>query len=220
MGLGLLGSIVGVVTGGLQAGGAAIGARAQRKAAKKAAGFVQAGADRSNALATDIYQQDRPAFAPYAAGGTAANGQVNALLGLNGQEAATNAFSTFQQSPGYRFRLQEGMDQLNSGYAGAGVLQSGAALRGAQEYGQNYASNEYNNYLSALDNQQRLGLSAATGQSALGQSYVNTVSGNNAMAADAQANAALIRGQNNPFAAFAGSMAGMAQSAFSGGLRF
>lgn len=47
--------------------------------------------------------------------------------------------------PGYQFRLQQGMDALNKSMAARGLGQSGAALKAAQEYGQNFASNELSN---------------------------------------------------------------------------
>lgn len=235
--MGLLGSVLGVALGGLSGGGALIGAKSARKGARRAAEAVQANADRSNALAGQIYQQDRSALGAYAQPGNPAGTQMNALLGLGGQQpmqspgqtfgganttmTAMNpqqsAFDQFRNSTGYQFRLGEGMNALNSGYAGAGLIQSGAAMRGAQEYGQNFASNEFGNYMNMLDNQQRMGLAGTTAQAGLGQSYVGTVSNNNAMVGDAQANAALIRGQNNPFAAFAGGVSGALTSAFAGG---
>ena len=189
--MGLLGSIAGPL---FQTAGAFLGAKAQKKAAKKAGQFVQTAADSNNALAT-------AQFTPYTQAGASAMGQANNLLGLGGQEAATNAFSTFQQSPGYQFRLQEGMNQMNSGYAGAGVLQSGAALRGAQEYGQDYASNEFDRYFGRVQNQAQLGLGATN-------ALVGNVSNNNIYAADGQANAALIRGNSNPFASALGQLGG------------
>jgi hypothetical protein len=171
----------------------------------------------NNALAGQVYQQSTNALAPYTQAGNPAGTQINAMLGLGGQPAQTAGFDQFRKSTGYQFRLREGMNQLNSGYAGAGVLQSGAAMRGAQEYGQNFASNEYSNYMGLLDNQQRLGLSATMGQAGLGQSYVGGVTANNNGASQDQANAALIRGQNNPFASALGGIGG---TLMSGGLKF
>ena len=216
--MGLLGTIAGFAVGGLQGGGAALSAASKKKGAKKAAAAIQGAADKNNVLAGQVYQDSTNALAPYAQTGNPAGTQINAMLGLGGQPAQNAGFDNFRNSTGYQFRLGEGMDAVNSGYAGAGVLQSGAALRGAQEYGQNFASNEFSNYAGLLDNQQRLGLSATMGQVGLGQNYVGTVSGNNMYAADGQANAAIIRSQNNPFAALAGSLAGSAQSFMSGGM--
>lgn len=115
-------------------------------------------------------------------------------------QTAENAFDVFRNSTGYQFRLGEGMNALNSGYAGSGILQSGDALRAAQEYGQNFASNEFGNYMGYLSNQQGVGLAGTSALAGVGQNYVNNVSANNRRAGDAAANAYLIKGQNNPFA--------------------
>jgi hypothetical protein len=120
--------------------------------------------------------------------------------GQTAQQAAGNAFDIFRNSTGYQFRLGEGMNALNSGYAGAGVLQSGDALIKANEYGQNFASNEFGNYMGYLGNQQGVGLGGASALAGVGQNYVNTISNNNNNAGTAQANAQLVAGQNNPFA--------------------
>ncbi len=202
---------------GASALGGALSAKSKNKAAKRAAGISDQNRVENNALAGQVYQQSSNALAPYTQAGNPAGTQINSLLGLGGQSAQTQGFDQFRNSTGYQFRLGEGMNALNSGYAGGGVLQSGAAMRGAQEYGQNFASNEYSNYMGLLDNQQRLGLSATMGQAGLGQSYVGNVTQNNNGASTDQANAALMRGQNNPFASALGGLGG---TLMSGGLKF
>jgi hypothetical protein len=52
---------------------------------------------------------------------------------------------SFTQDPGYAFRLKEGMNALNNQAAARGGLISGNALRAAQKYGQDMASQEYGN---------------------------------------------------------------------------
>lgn len=124
------------------------------------------------------------------------------------QQTAQNAFDTFRNSTGYQFRLGEGMNALNSGYAGAGTLQSGAAMKAATEYGQNFASNEFGNYMGYLGNQQGVGLGGASALAGVGQNYANTISANNNMAGTNAANAALVKGANNPFANALGGIGG------------
>ena len=51
----------------------------------------------------------------------------------------------FQQDPGYAFRMSEGLKALDRQAAARGGLISGAALKGAQRYGQEAASQEYTN---------------------------------------------------------------------------
>lgn len=118
----------------------------------------------------------------------------------NPAAAAGGAFDAFRNSTGYQFRQQEGMNALNNGFAGAGLVRSGAAMKASQEYGQNLASGEFGNYLGYLSNQQGVGLSGASALAGVGQNYTNTVSANNNSAGTAAANAALVKGNNNPFA--------------------
>ncbi len=83
----------------------------------------------------------------------------------------------FQADPGYNFRMAEGMKALERSAAARGLLQSGGTLKGIQQYGQNLASDEYQNAfqrylterqakLSPLEYQIGLGQAAASGQAA------------------------------------------------------
>lgn len=128
--------------------------------------------------------------------------------GQTAQQAANSAFDIFKNSTGYQFRVNEGNRALNSGWAGAGTLQSGAAMRAAQDFGQNIASAEFGNYMGYLGNQQGVGLSGASAVAGVGQNYANNVSANNNQAASAIGNAALYRANNNPFANALGSIGG------------
>lgn len=89
--------------------------------------------------------------------------------------AASKAFDTFRNSTGYDWRLSQGMNALNSGYAGAGTLQSGAAIKGAIDYGQGMASQEFGNYLNALGNQQSIGLRAGSAAAGVGGDVANSL---------------------------------------------
>jgi hypothetical protein len=95
--------------------------------------------------------------------------------GISSQHAASNAFDVFRNSTGYKFRLGEGERALNAGWAGSGTLKSGAAGKAFQEYGQNFASNEFANYLASLGNQQSLGLNAARAQAGVGGDAANSL---------------------------------------------
>lgn len=113
------------------------------------------------------------------------------------QQAANDAFDIFKNSTGYQFRVNEGTNALNSGYAGSGLLQSGAALRALDDYRQNMASNEFGNYMAYLGNQQGVGLSGASAVAGVGQNYANSISNQNNAMASVLANSALARGQNS-----------------------
>lgn len=143
-----------------------------------------------------------PNMATTGATGTATGAPPN----VDPTQAANNAFDIFRNSTGYQFRLGEGQNALNSGYAASGALQSGDALRALTEYGQNFASNEFGKYMGYLGNQQGVGLSAGSAVAGVGQNYANNVTNMNTQDAANQANALLSR--QNPLANAAGMLGG------------
>lgn len=154
------------------------------------------------------YREDLPQV------GANANGQYQAMT--SPQADYNNAFNNYRNSTGYQFRFNEGMRALD---AGAPVLNSGARLKAALNYGQNIASNEFGNYLGQLANQQGVGLAGASAQAGVGQNYANSVSANNNSAGTAAANAALMRGQStaNMWGGIANGIGGVFGSSFGGG---
>jgi hypothetical protein len=62
-----------------------------------------------------------------------------------GKYARDFGMSDFQADPGYAFRLSEGQKALDRQAAARGGLISGAALKAAQRYGQDAASQEFTN---------------------------------------------------------------------------
>lgn len=180
--------------------GSFLGSKSQSKAAKTAANTQQQVANQNNALAQGIYNQNQQTLAPYVQAGVPAVGAMNSMLGLGDPAQGQNAFRQFMQNSDYGFQFGEGSNQINSGHAGAGTLQSGAAMKDLERFRQNLQSGYRGQFMNALGNQQGLGMGAASAQAGVGQNYVNTVSANNQNAGDAAANAALVRGANNPLA--------------------
>ena len=169
-----------------------------------------------NAFGEWHYAKDgsRRDLKPFQVGGTPASGNAT---------AAENAFNAFRDSTGYRFRLGEGMNALNTGYAAKGLLNSGAAQKAALEYGQNMGSAEFGNYLGYLGNQQGLGLSGASALAGVGQGYANSMASVNNNNAAAAANIAQAKAANtNALLGNLSSSFGMglgAMSSFGGGFR-
>jgi hypothetical protein len=116
-----------------------------------------------------------------------------------------DAFNNFANSAGMQFQLQQGENAINNGYAAKGQLQSGAALKGLQNYGQQTALNNYFlPYLGLLGGQQATGAQAGSAIAGVGSNFGNTVANiygqqGNAIqsGANAASNAALLRGQAN-----------------------
>lgn len=140
-------------------------------------------------------------------------GQQTVTMGGSDPSAAQNAFSQYLNSSGYKFRLGEGINALNAGYAGSGTLQSGAAVKAALKYGQDYASNEFGNYLGYLGNQQGVGLTGANALAGVGTNYANSAANINSSTANALTNSAVAKANNTNamlggFANSAGNVAG------------
>jgi len=131
-------------------GSAAIGAKASKKA-----GRVQAeAAERTAELQASQFAQTRADLAPWREVGTQALSQYAQLLGVQapGGPAPGEApdRSAFFKSPGYQFRLGEGVKAVERSAAARGSLQSGAAMKAVQRYGEGLASEEYGRYLGVL----------------------------------------------------------------------
>jgi hypothetical protein len=123
-----------------------IGANAAGKAAKAQAGA----ADQATQLQHEMFEKQLELQKPY-------------------QEAGVNALARMQKGvvsdymdPSYQFRLGEGMKALERQAAARGGLISGGALKAAQRYGQDYASQEFGNAYN------RLAAMAGIGQTATG----------------------------------------------------
>jgi hypothetical protein len=150
----------------------------------------------------------------------AMGGPMNALAGFGGgmsqmqpspQQAQNNAFDGFRgyiNNSDYAFNLGEGLDALNSGFAGSGLVQSGAALRGALDYQDNLRARYRGEYLNLLGEQQGVGLGGASAVAGVGQNYANNAGQLIMNNADNQANAAIYRAQNNPLAVGLGTIGG------------
>src|SRR5574343_22292 len=85
--------------------------------------------------------------------GQAQAGQVGTIPGddpyfgmyANGYQAAPDLMVGNYQDPGYAFRMSEGLKALDRTAAARGGLISGSALKAASRYGQDMASQEYQN---------------------------------------------------------------------------
>lgn len=137
-----------IATGTAILGSALIGGMAANRASKSQAGA----ADRAAALQKDVADQrvelEREQFnrqlelqAPFREVGLNA---LNKLAPL-ASEYTPFGMAQFQQDPGYAFRMSEGMKALERGAAARGGLLSGATMKGLQRYGQDLASQEYQN---------------------------------------------------------------------------
>lgn len=103
------------------------------------------------------------------------------------QPSGNSQLDALRQSPGYQFRLQEGIGARDASAASRGLLLSGAQQRAIERYGQDFASNEYGNRIAQLSAVLSGGQYANNALSQAGQNYAGAVQQSNAAAANARA---------------------------------
>lgn len=185
----------GVAAAGSVAGGI-MSANAQKSAAATNAGAVNNALDWSK----QVYGTEQGQLNPYINTGTNALYSLSSLYGLGngpgGQGGgAAQAYQNYTNTPAYQFPLAQGELAANRGLAAQGLSGSGAQAKALTQYGQGYASTNFNSYISQLAGLAGLGQSSATalGNTGVGVGTQNLQGSENV----GGTNAASIIGQNN-----------------------
>jgi hypothetical protein len=187
--------MIGAILAGGSILGSLLGGSSQKKAARRAEAAALQTAAMNNALARDIYNQNRTIVQPYVDSGQNANAAINSMLGIGGDRAAQDAaFERFRGASGYNFRMGEGLRGIDATAQARGTLRSGDRDRRIVQFGQDIGSQEIGNYMGMLGNQQSIGMSGANALMGVGNNMVGQVTQNNNDAGSARANAALMRG--------------------------
>ena len=165
--------VTGVSAGASLLGGYLSSSGQQKAAATGAEAATTAAGIQSDAAREALRLQERLAQeqvlrnAPYSEAGLTAQNRMLDLMGLSSRTGAAGYGSAnqpysmagfdpnslmrnfgaadFQADPGRAFRFKTGMDALNRTAAANAGLQSGAALKAATRYGQEFGSQEYGN---------------------------------------------------------------------------
>jgi hypothetical protein len=90
---------------------------------------------------------------PFRQGGITGQNRIMELLGIGGDATAGDygrfgrdfSMADYEADPGYAFRLAEGNKALERSAAARGMVMSGSMFKGAQRFGQDLASQEYQN---------------------------------------------------------------------------
>lgn len=128
--------------------------------------FDQAGYDKARA---GIVAPNREQF-------KLAGGDVNdPMFGKYATAEYTPEMFAKGQDPGYQFRLSEGMKGLERSAASRGGLLSGGTLKGIQRYGQDMASQEYQNAFNRYQAERTGTLNPYQSLAGVGQSTANTL---------------------------------------------
>ena len=169
-----LSTLTGLSTSAIERlGGAAIsslasgfGANQLGQASMDAANRLAASNQTATQLQSRMYEDQVARQQPFYQAGLNALPEYTKGVMPGGNLVRPFAESDFKTDPGYGFRMSEGMKGLERSAAARGGLLSGATLKGVERFGQDIASNEYNNaYNRYVGNQatQRNALAGLTG---------------------------------------------------------
>jgi hypothetical protein len=165
------------------AGASLIGGMMSSSAASKAADAQVQAANTNVDLQKAIFQKQTELQEPFRAAGITAQNRLLDLLGLSGNTTAKGYGSMGEQfsqnkftaDPGYAFRLSEGQKALDASAAARGGLLSGNTLKGAIDYGQNAASQEYQNAFNRYQTERANILNPLQSLGGVGQTSANTL---------------------------------------------
>ena len=174
--------VAGAIIGGVASIG---GGLLASSGAKKAANTQAQAAQDAQAAQERMFQKQIELQEPFRQAGLTAQQQIMQLLGIGGDQTAAGygslakPFGTeqFEADPGYAFRQAEGMKALERSAAARGGLLSGATLKGIQRFGQDLASQEYQNAFNRYQVERAARLNPLQSLMGSGQSSANVLTG-------------------------------------------
>lgn len=194
--------VAAVVAGAATIGGALISSSAAKKAAKTQA----ASADKASQVQWDMYNQTRTDMAPWREAGGAAIGQLSGMLDPNYDHTT---------SPGYQFRMDEGLRGVENSAAARGLLGSGGTLKDIVRFSQGVAADDFNQQFNRTASVAAGGQQVGMGLGQMGQNAATNMG--NAYMQAGNARASGYAGQAGAWGGALNNLAGMAMMGGFGG---
>lgn len=166
---------------GLAAVGGIASSEIGSNAAKDAANIQAQSANNALNFQKSVFNTNQGNLQPFINAGQGATSTLSRLTGGNGTPAD---FSSFANSPDYKFALEQGNRGVTNYENSQGMGLSGGALKDISQFNQGLASQQYGNYFNRL-------MSLAT----LGGSAANGLAGNNATMSNSIGNTTMGVGQ-------------------------
>jgi hypothetical protein len=177
------------------AGSAILGAVVNSNSASKAASAQQNAANTASQTQLQMYNQTRADQAPWRQAGGQAVSALSQFYGQPGVDANGNPTqggtpdyqSILAGLPGYQFQQAQGSKAVQQNLAARGLLQSGAAGKALEQYGQGLGDQYSQQYTQGLQSLAGLGQSSAQATGQAGANAANQVSGAQIYSGNAQA---------------------------------
>jgi hypothetical protein len=160
------------------------GAIISSQGAKSAANTQAEAAGQATEAQRQIFERQVELQEPFREAGLKGQNRLLELLGLSEDKnvpgygkyaTAEFGMDKFTADPGYAFRMSEGMKALERSAAARGGLLSGATLKGTQRFGQDLASQEYQNAFNRYQAERTGTLNPFQALAGVGQSSANTL---------------------------------------------
>ena len=184
----MIGSAIGSAAGGIAS------AVSGGKGAKAAARAEEDIANKNRQMYQGFVDTMSKKIDPYDTAGTNALTAQENLLGLNGSAgtgAQQQAFDNFNNSTGYNFARNQGLDSINSNAYASGLGDSGATLKALQDRGTQLANQQFNQYYNDLNGLGSQGLNSLGLLSNTMSAGINGMSNANNQAAQARSSGIL-----------------------------
>lgn len=203
VGSAVIGGVSSSNAAGTQAAASDAASAAQLQASREASAAQLQASRESIAAQERAFNRQVALQEPFREAGMKGQNELMRLLGLSGDTGAKDYGMLSKQftgqdmykDPGYAFRLNEGIKALDRSAAARGGLLSGNQLRGVTQFGQDYATNEYQNAFNRYQAERAARLNPLQSLSGQAQSSANTL-GNAAGNLGAGEAAALIASGN------------------------
>jgi hypothetical protein len=168
------------------AGTAVVSGYVASKNADKAAEAQQDASQQASNTELQMFNKNAALTAPWRKAGEKALGTL--------EEKVYAGPGEFTKSPGYDFRFSEGTKAVDRSAAARGGLNSGRTMKALTKFGQDYATNEYDNFLNRyyqsltpLQSLSGVGQTTATNTAQMGANVASNVAQNQEDAGTARA---------------------------------
>lgn len=167
------------------AGSSIVGAGAGLLGSRSASRAQERAAQRAADTQREMFERQVELQEPFREAGLTAQNRLLTLLGLGGDPNAPGygsaardfSMADYTADPGYGFRMSEGMKALERSAAARGGLLSGATLKGVQRFGQDLASQEYQNAFNRFYTMRNAQLNPLQSMLGQGQTSTNVLTG-------------------------------------------
>ena len=175
--------------------GGVLSSNAQKSAAKSASRAQQQAADQSIAEQRRQFDAVQQLMAPYVQSGTTAISRYNALTGLSGEEAQQSIINQITSGAEYGSLVRQGEEAILQSASATGGLRGGNTQSALARFRPEILSSLIRDEYSRLGGMVSMGQNAAAGVGNAGMKVGQNISNQYGQIGQAQAGAALARGQ-------------------------